>query len=239
MALFSKKQKAPPYVTAILAAGGSGERMGSNKLMMDLHCMPVLGHALLALENCAAVRDVIIAAREDMVVDYANLAASLGCVKVRKVVKGGSTRLLSVYRACCEAAPETDYLVVQDAARPLTTPTEVEAVILAAAENGCAVAAAQARDTMKRADAEGRVLETVERERLYAAQTPQAADRALLMAALRRAVDEGAVITDECMALERMGLRPKLVPTTCLNIKLTIPEDMLLAEAILTARESI
>lgn len=239
MPLFSKKTKAPPYVTAIVAAGGSGTRMGCNKLMMDLRGMPALGYTLLALENCGLIRDVVVAAREDMIVEYADLAAALSCTKVRKVIKGGDTRLASVYRACCEAAPETEYLAVQDAARPLTTPAEIEAVVQAAFEHQCAVAAAPVRDTMKRGDRDNRIIETVDRENLFSAQTPQAADKALLMAALKRAVDENLDVTDECMALERMGAKPVLVPTSALNIKLTTQEDLLLAEAILEVRESV
>ncbi|MEA5039429.1 MAG: 2-C-methyl-D-erythritol 4-phosphate cytidylyltransferase [Clostridiaceae bacterium] len=236
MPLFSKKVKNPPYVTAVLAAGGSGERMGCNKLLMELAGMPVLGHSLLALENCEIVREVVIAAREDMIVEYANLAAKLDCSKVRKVIKGGKTRLESVYCACCEAMPETEILVVQDAARPLTSPAEIEAVIRAAAANQCAVAAVPVRDTMKRAGRDGRIQETVEREGLFAAQTPQAADKTLLLAALKRALDESVAVTDECMALERMGLHPVLVSCSSQNIKLTTPEDLLLAEAILEMR---
>lgn len=237
VSLFRKKPQTPPFVTAVVAAGGSGVRMGGNKLLMELHGMPVLGRTLLALENCALVRKVIVAARADLVVEYGRLASSLGCTKVVKVVSGGETRLHSVYRACCEASAEAGYLAVQDAARPLTTPAEIERVLRAAFKNGSALAACPVRDTLRRAGEDGRAAATVDRERLYAAQTPQCADRALLLGALKKAIDDGAAVTDECMALERLGVRPALVETSPLNIKITAPEDLILAGAILEARE--
>ena len=237
MSLFRKKEKAPPFVTAVVAAGGSGARMGGNKLLMEAGGLPVLGRTLRTLEACPLVRAVVVAAREDLVVEYANLAASLECTKVVKVVAGGDSRLKSVYRACCEAPAETEYLAVQDGARPLTTPAEIEAVLRAAFEHGSALAACPVRDTLKRAGEDGRVSGTVERSGLFAAQTPQAADRALLLGALKSAVDAGVEATDECMVLERLGVKPALVACSPLNLKITGPEDLLLAEAILEARE--
>lgn len=236
--MFGKKKKAPPFVTAIIPAAGASRRMGGeNKLLLELEGVPVLGRTLLALEGCPVIREIIVAAAEEQIVPYAELGRALGVTKLTRVIKGGATRQESVYRAALEASPEAKYLAVHDGARPLVTAEIVENVCKAAFLYNCAAAGVPVHDTVRKVDEAERAAGTVERERLRAMQTPQVADRALLLAALKRALDEGRTVTDECAALEALGARPVIVPGSFENIKITTPPDLLFARAILEGRK--
>lgn len=235
--LFGKKKKQPPFVTAIIPAAGSSRRMGGgNKLLMELDGVPVLGRTLLALEACEIIREIIVAASEENIVAYAELGKALGITKLTKVVKGGATRQESVYRAALEASAEAKYLAVHDGARPLVTPEVVQKACEGAFLHTCAAAAVPVHDTIKKVQKDGRIECTVDREELRAMQTPQAADKALLMAALQSAIEAGVTVTDECAALERMGARPVITEGSFENIKITTPADLIYGQAILEGR---
>ena len=235
--LFGKKKKQTPFVTAIIPAAGSSRRMGGgNKLLMELDGVPVLGRTLLALEACEIIREIIVAASEENIVAYAELGKSLGVTKLTKVVKGGATRQESVYRAALEASPEAKYLAVHDGARPLVTPEVVEKACEGAFLHTCAAAAVPVHDTVKKVQKDGHIECTVDRENLRAMQTPQVADKALLIAALQSAIEAGVTVTDECAALERMGARPVITEGSFENIKITTPADLVYGQAILEGR---
>lgn len=237
MFFFRKKEKKTPFVTAVIAAGGSSTRMGGeNKLLMELDDSSVLAHTLLTFQHCSTVSEIIIAARNDMIVPYSNLAAELGIDKLKCVVAGGSTRCESVYAGACQASSQAKYIAVHDAARPLIRPEEITAVCKKAFEYTAAAAAVPVKDTIKRV-VDGRIQETIDRTQLCAMQTPQVADRALLLSALKHALDHNLNITDECMALEAIHVRPAVVMCSYENIKITTPEDILFARAVLAERE--
>ena len=236
--LFGKKKKQLPFVTAIIPAAGSSRRMGGgNKLLMELDGVPVLGRTLLALESCEIIREIIVAASEENIVAYAELGKSLGVTKLTKVVKGGATRQESVYRAALEASAQAEYLAVHDGARPLVTADVVQKACEGAFLHTCAAAGVAVHDTIKKVQTDGHIECTVDRENLRAMQTPQVADRALLTAALKSAMDAGITVTDECAALERMGARPVITEGSFENIKITTPADLLYGEAILEGRK--
>lgn len=238
--MFGKKKKGPPFVTAIIPAAGASRRMGGgNKLLMDLEGVPVLGRTLLALESCDIIREIIIAAAEDTIVTYAELGKSLGITKLTKVVKGGDTRQESVYKAALEADERAKYLAVHDGARPLVTREVVENVCKGAFLHTCAAAGVAVHDTIKQVDRSGHVEQTVDRETLRAMQTPQAADKNLLLAALKDALDHGVTVTDECAALERLGARPVITEGSFENIKITTPVDLQFARAVLEGRGAL
>lgn len=235
--MFGKKKKRPPFVTAIIPAAGASRRMGGeNKLLLELEGVPVLAHTLLALERCPCIREIVLAAPEELIVPYAELARRAGVTKLTRVVKGGATRQESVYRAALEASPKTEYLAVHDGARPLVTEEIVENVCKAAFLYSCAAAGVPVHDTIRSVDSSERAEATLARESLRAMQTPQVADKALLLAALKKALDEGAAVTDECAALEALGVRPVIVPGSFENIKITTPVDLVFARAILEGR---
>ena len=232
-----KNNKKRPFVSVIIAAGGSSSRMnGYNKLLMTIDDKPVLAHTLTTFEYCDFIDEIILSAHEEHLVEYAQLAEKYNIKKLSKVVKGGSTRLQSVYNAAIETSRKAEYLLVHDAARPLITVKEIKTVLDCAIDHNAAAASHKVTDTVKKVD-KGLSVETLNREELATVQTPQGGDRALLIAALKKAIeDEDGVVTDECSALERIGVKPYMAPCSVFNIKITYPEDVFLANAIYDRR---
>ncbi len=217
-----------PTCTAILAAAGSSQRMGGeNKLLLPLDGMPVLAHTLRAVDAAQSVDEIVIAAREEDLLTYAELCKTYGIRKPVKVVVGGATRQESVLRAALEARADAKLLAVQDGARPLVTPELFDAVILRAAVCAAAAPAVPVHDTIKLAR-DRRVTET---------PTPQVFDAGLLKAALQSALTEHAALTDDCSAVERLGKAVYLTDGDEENIKITTPLDLIVAETILRRRE--
>lgn len=237
--LFRKIREANrPFCTALVAAAGSSSRMGgTDKLMKFLDNVPVLMRTLTALQRAAAIDEIVIAAREDALVDISTLCKTYGITKCSKVVRGGESRCHSVLLAALEASPEAKLLAVQDGARPLVTPELIDDVAEQAARCGAAAPAVAVKDTIKAVRDDGTVAETLDRAALRAVQTPQIFESALLKAALQAAVEGGIPITDDCSAVERLGKRVYLVEGDEENLKITTPVDLILAEAILQARE--
>ena len=238
MAWFKRIREAQrPFCTALVAAGGSSARMGTghSKLLEQLDGIPVLAHTLRALEEAETVNAIVIAAREEDILPFSELCKSYGITKHVKIVLGGRDREESVYRAALEADPRTEFLAVQDGARPLVTPELIDAVVTAAFRCNAAAPAVPVRDTIKRREGD-RVTETVDRESLAAVQTPQVFEASLLKAALQSAMEAGAALTDDCSAVERLGKIVYLVEGDPENLKITTPLDLVLAEAILEDR---
>lgn len=236
--LFPNHRPAHPYCSAVIAAAGSSQRMeGENKLLLPLGGKPVLAHTLQAIDRSPGIREIIIAAREEDMVRFADLCKAWGIEKPVKVVLGGKTRVESVLRAAMEANEDADLIAVHDGARPLVTPELIERVIEAARVNFAAAPAVPVKDTVKVAIG-GIVRETPDRSTLFAVQTPQVFDAQLLRAALQSAMDAGAALTDDCSAVERMGKEIYLTDGEEENIKITTPMDLFFAETILEKRES-
>ncbi|MCR5826528.1 MAG: 2-C-methyl-D-erythritol 4-phosphate cytidylyltransferase [Oscillospiraceae bacterium] len=235
--IFRSRRPVGPHCSALIAAAGSSHRMaGENKLLLPLGGKPVLAHTLQAVDAASGIREIIIAAREEDLEPFAELCKTWGIKKPVKVVIGGATREESVLRAATEADPDADLLAVQDGARPFVTPELIDAVIEQARIHYAAAPALPVKDTIKIA-ADGVVRSTPDRSLLYAVQTPQVFDAQLLRAALHSAIGAGAVLTDDCSAVERFGKEVHLTPGLDENIKITTPLDMILAEAILANRE--
>nr|WP_325296824.1 2-C-methyl-D-erythritol 4-phosphate cytidylyltransferase [uncultured Dysosmobacter sp.] len=228
-----------PRCTALVAAAGSSSRMGGvNKLLQPLDGVPVLARTLTALQLARQVDGIVIAAREEDLVEISRLCHTYGITKCAKVVRGGETRAHSVLLAALEAPPETELLAVQDGARPLVTPELIDRVISAAARCGAAAPAVPVKDTVKSVREGGAVAETLDRSSLRAVQTPQVFEASLLKAALQSAVEQEIPVTDDCSAVERLGKVVFLVEGDEENLKITTPTDLILAEAVLQAREN-
>ena len=148
--LFRKIREANrPFCTALVAAAGSSSRMGgTDKLMEFLDNVPVLMRTLTALQRAAAIDEIVIAAREDALVDISTLCKTYGITKCSKVVRGGESRCHSVLLAALEASPEARLLAVQDGARPLVTPALIDRTVEAAAKCGAAAPAVPVKDTI-------------------------------------------------------------------------------------------
>ena len=220
-----------PTSTAILAAAGSSQRMGGeNKLLLPLDGMPVLAHTLRAVDAARSVDEIVIAAREEDLLTYAELCKTYGIRKPVKVVVGGATRQESVLRAALEARADAKLLAVQDGARPLVTPELFDAVVLRAAVCAAAAPAVPVHDTIKLAR-DRRVTETPDRSMLFAVQTPQVFHTSLLMKAYRQPYRRQ--FTDDASVVEWAGGRVYLCEGEYSNIKITTPIDRITAEALL------
>ena len=227
-----------PRCAALVAAAGSSSRMGGvNKLLEPLDGVPVLIRTLTALQQAAQVDEIVIAAREEDLVEISRLCHTYGISKCTKVVRGGESRAHSVLLAALEASGDTELLAVQDGASPLVTPELIDQVITAAARCGAAAPAVPVKDTVKAVGEDGAVERTLERSALRAVQTPQVFEADLLKAALQAALEGGIPVTDDCSAVERLGKVVFLVEGDEENLKITTPVDLILAEAILQARE--
>jgi 2-C-methyl-D-erythritol 4-phosphate cytidylyltransferase len=219
---------------AIIVAAGRGERMGASrpKAFLGLAGQPLLLRSGLVFEGAPSV-DAIVA-----VVPAEEIGPARGILgplrKLRAVVAGGSRRQDSVLEGL-KQAPDgfSGVVLVHDAARPLVDVPLVEAVARAAAETGAALPVLGLVDTVKRVR-DGRVVETIDRSELAAAQTPQGFRLALLVEAYEAAFRDRVILTDEAMAVERLGRPVTAVPGSPLNRKITTPEDLAWAEGVLS-----
>ena len=219
-------------VGAVIAAAGSSSRMGGrDKLAEPLDGIPVILRTLAAVEAVPEIGEIVVVTREDRVEEYRRLLGQ--CSRLRAVVPGGSTRQESVRNGVRALSPDCTLAAIHDGARPLVTPEVFARCIEAARSCGAATAAVPVKDTIKLADEAGRVLDTPDRSRLWAVQTPQIFDRERYLRAAEEAERRGLSCTDDCQLFEAMGWEVQLVMGDYRNLKLTTPEDFLAAGAYL------
>lgn len=233
--LLGRKKKENGGCTVIVAASGRSTRMGEDKILLPLGEVPVLLRTLWVLEGSPSVTEIIVVTREDLLVTAGQLCKDSGLTKVSKLIVGGKTRMESVLAGLREAEKDTELIAIHDAARPLVTQEIVEETIDMARRWGAAAPAVPVKDTIKRA-VNGVVESTLDRSELFAMQTPQVFDHGLILGALEKAAADGAELTDDCAAVERLGIPVYLSQGSYENIKLTTPEDLATAEAILGRR---
>lgn len=221
---------------AIILAGGVGSRMRSEatKQFMELGGMTVLRRCVLAFDRCDAIDYIILVVRIDEVA-FAT-SEMLGISKVKSIVTGGECRAASAICGLAAVDDDTQLIAIHDAARPLITPDMITRVVTAANTSGAATAASAVTDTIKRVDECHLVLETIPRNTLMRAQTPQVFDVSLYKRALSSYKGELSDITDDNMLLELIGVDIAVVDVGDENIKLTTPIDISLAELILRSR---
>ncbi|MBQ9338047.1 MAG: 2-C-methyl-D-erythritol 4-phosphate cytidylyltransferase [Lentisphaeria bacterium] len=216
-------------VGLILPAGGSSRRYGSgNKLLEKINGVPVFIHTLRALTG-GKKYPVVLPVPEAQKAEFERLLGEFPCGDTIRVVPGGSTRTESVRNALRALPPEVGVVAVHDAARPLVTHAVLDDCVNAALVHGGAVSAHPQTDTLKEADASGKIIRTVPRENLWSVQTPQVFRRDLLEKACAQAADSGRGFTDDAAAVEAFTeIRPVLVKNTAPNPKLTYPDDLVL-----------
>lgn len=227
-----------PAAGAILVAAGRGERMrGVDKTLAPLHGRPVAAWAIDAFATCPAVAAIVLVSGARNHDALLRLADEYGAGKVLGVTPGGARRQDSVARGLERllAAATVDLIAVHDVARPLVTGAMIEMGCAAAARHGAATAAALVTDTIKEVDAAGRVQRTVPRDRLRAVQTPQVFQRDLLVRAHAAAADD---VTDDIALVEALGHAAVVFDAGAPNLKITVPDDLALAETLLAARLS-
>ena len=215
------------YVTAIIAAGGRGERFGAGvpKQLLEVGGRAILERSVDAFVSHAAVTDIVVALPQDLAA--APPAYLIGVPKPLRIVSGGARRQDSVAAAFALVPPHADVVVVHDAARPFVTGDLISRTIAAAADAGAALAALEARDTVKQVS-NGTVNATLDRRTIFLAQTPQAFRRNVLRDALAIATEA----TDEAALAEQAGHAVRIVAGEASNIKITTPEDLAIGEMI-------
>lgn len=221
-------------MAAVIPAGGIGKRMGlgSPKQFADLAGMPLLVHTLLAFEQVDDVKIIIVAVPVEYLQHTRELAVKYALNKVL-VVAGGNLRQDSVQAGLAHVPPECDFVAVHDGARPLITPETIKACLVEAYKTGAAIAAVPVKDTLKEVSEGKTILRTVARKDLWQAQTPQVVRTDILKQAFTAAAASSFVGTDEASFLEFINFEMSVVEGSEQNIKITRPEDLLIAEAIL------
>jgi 2-C-methyl-D-erythritol 4-phosphate cytidylyltransferase len=223
-------------LSAIIVAAGTGQRMGFDKLFALLGDKPVISHTLDAFERTDCIDEIILVGRAEQLTKLQKLVADAGLKKVRHVISGGTHRQDSVRAGLDRLGPETDYVAVHDAARPLVLSQQIERTYEFARQHGAAALAAPITDTIKRADADSFVTGAVDRVGLYAMQTPQIFSRKLLIEAYDAIAANKLSITDEVSAVEHLGEKVFLMANDEFNPKITYPRDLWLAQSALNRR---
>ncbi len=231
-----------PAAVAVIPAAGRGHRMGTTtpKQFLELQHVPLLAHTLRAFESADSIAAVIVVApAADLPFCQRDIVDRHGFKKVRKLVPGGAERQDSVRHGVEHVEEAYDVIVVHDAVRPFVTPAMIDEAVSSARRHRAAIVAIPMRDTVKRVGAQGLIEQTVDRQALWLAQTPQAFERALLQEAHRKAHLEGVRGTDDAQLVERLGIPVAIVEGSSENIKVTRPEDLAMGEAILAARRKV
>ncbi len=219
------------YCGAVIVAAGTASRMGGiDKVMAALDGEPMIVRSVRAFQQCDAIREIVVVTRPDLIVPIMDLCHEFD--KVRAVIVGGATRPESVDIGLNALSDKAKLAAIHDGARPLITWNVIDRTVRAANTYGAAAPGIPVKDTVKSV-AGGIVSETPDRSLLQAIQTPQVFDTDLLRAALAKAAEDEAQITDDCSAVERMGMSVRIVEGDECNIKVTTPLDLKLAEAIL------
>jgi len=234
--LLKRKNKPIPECSAVIVAAGMSERMGGDKLKMELMEKPVLAHTLAVFEDSPFVSEIIVVTREDELLNTAQLCADYNIHKAAAIVIGGESRRESSLIGVTAVKPGAKLIAVHDGARPLVTQEIIAAAVEGAAVHFAAVPCISVKDTVKVKDHEGFVKQSLVRGQLVAVQTPQVFEGDIIKAALTAALNRPDNITDDCMAVEAMGIRPYIVNGSEENIKITTPIDLLTAQGILQKR---
>lgn len=238
-AICGAKNRIEP-TSAIIVASGSSTRMGEgvSKQMLLLDNIPVVARTIMAFDNCECISEIIVVAREDEFYLYHEFQKLYKFKKFVRLVSGGKTRQDSVRNGFSAISKNTKFVAIHDGARCLITPEQIEKVCASAFDYGCASAATRAIDSIKISNGKNQFIDSsADRNHIWLAQTPQVFKREIYEIALKKAKDDGLVVTDDNSLVENLGCNIKLVECGRNNIKITTPDDVPLALAILKARE--
>ena len=219
--------------SAIIVAAGSSRRMGFNKLLAPLAGVPVLRRTLAEFQACADVGEIIVVTGDEQREQIAQWQQTGELSKLVAVIAGGAERHLSVWAGIQACSPETDIVAVHDGARPLISRDQISKCITAAREKQAVACARPMTETIKRADASGRICESLDRAGVWVMETPQVFTKPLLVRAYEAVIREGALVTDEVSAMQHIGVPVFVIENTAPNPKITFPSDLTLAERYL------
>ncbi len=228
------------FNSAIIVAAGLSERMklpdNATKQMIEICGIPVIVRTVLQFEACEDIDEIVLVVRKDEFELYKKFYKEYGFKKVTHIVEGGETRQKSVLNGLRKVNPEADYVSIHDGARCLITPKQISEVCTWAYHYGAATAAQKPTDTLKRCDG-AFIKETVDRDTIYQATTPQIFKYDMYRAAAYSAKKEDIKATDDNSLVERLNFKIYICDLGYQNIKITNPEDLYIAEAILRKRE--
>ncbi len=220
----------------VIVSAGRGERFGNRaKVLLPIAGKPMLAWSIEAAFQAVSVREIVVVAGDHTLDAIAALVRDIPSVRPVSVVPGGATRQESVAAGVAATSDDAAIVLVHDAARPLVTPDLIEGCVRSARDHGGVIAAMPVTDTLKQVTAH-HIDRTVPREHLWAAQTPQAFRRETLVSALAWSREHPAVHTDEASILEAMGIPVTIVQGAVSNLKVTHPDDLVVAEALLAVR---
>jgi len=233
------KHENHPYTCAVIAAAGSGTRMGSefdNKLFIKINGKPLIFYTLNAFAESETVDEIILVTKEDCFDKLHEIVSKYGFdKKVSQIIKGGAERQQSICNAV-EALPDiTKYICVHDGARPFITPSIINRVNNCAYEHKASACCVKVKDTIKKISGDF-IKKTVDRETLRSAQTPQCFNLEMYVKALKSAVVNGANFTDDCQLFEKAGYKVFLCEGSYDNIKVTTKEDVGFAEYLIKSK---
>ena len=216
---------------AVIVAAGSASRMGGiDKVMAPLKGEPMILHTVRAFQSCDAIAEIVIVTREDLILPITKLTNAFN--KVTAVVSGGASRQESVALGMNALSDKCELAAIQDGARPLVTWQLIDRVVRAAHSHHAAIPVIPVKDTIKVCNS-ALVVSTPDRSTLRAVQTPQVFDYDLLRGALKQAEIDGAEVTDDCSAVERLGMSVRTVEGDERNLKVTTPIDLKFAEMLM------
>lgn len=227
------------FVTAIIVSAGNSTRMGGNisKQFIFIKEKTVIEHTLTAFENCDAIDEVVIVARQQDIAKIKELSDN-AFTKVKAITIGGATRGDSVSNGIKASSVHTTHFAIHDGARPMIKVCDIEAVVNKAIEVKSATLGVMVKDTIKVVDSENTVISTPNRDALRSIQTPQVFEKELYVSALDKAEKEGKNFTDDCQLIENYGESVQVVIGSESNIKITTPYDVIVAESILNSRRN-
>ena len=223
-------------VTALIAAAGSGTRMKfyTPKQFLEINNTPILANTLGKFEKNIYVDYILIVTRECDIQNVILLAEKYNITKLKSVIAGGDTRQHSIMNGL--DCTESDIVLIHDGARPFVTDSQISEVIKAVSESKAAALGIPVTDTLKKS-ADGTVISTVDRSNLYSIQTPQGFETELIKTAHKRAFELGLEVTDDCSVAEAMNFPIKIVEGSPTNIKITTPDDLIIANGIIGKTE--
>ncbi len=216
------------YCGAVIVAAGSASRMGGiDKVMAPLGGEPMIVKTARAFQQCDAIKEIVIVTRQDLLIPVMDLCHAFD--KVKMVLVGGSSRQESVAKGLNALSDKVKLAAIHDGARPLVSWQVIDRTVRAANTYGAAAPGIPVKDTIKVVRG-GIIAQTPDRSQLQAVQTPQVFDIDLLKAAMKKAEEDGAQVTDDCSVVERIGMSVRMVEGDERNIKVTTPLDLKIAE---------
>lgn len=225
--------------TVIIPAAGQGKRMQGdrNKQFMLLNGIPIIVHTLRVFEESPVIHDIVLVCGPEEVDHYTTeLIPNYGINKAVRVVTGGAQRQDSVYCGLMGTPAESGYVMIHDGARPLVSQELIDSLAKEVINRKAVVPAVPVKDTIKKTDDSGYIIDTPRRENLRQVQTPQVFERRLILNAYKEAKENMYYGTDDASLVERLGVPVKIISGSYENIKITTPEDLIIAEAIIRRR---